>query len=203
MKYNQTVHHRRSIRLDGYDYAQTGAYFITICTHDRRCLFGEIVDGGMRLNDVGRIIAEQWDAIPRRFTNVELDEFVVMPNHIHGIFFIVGAPLAGAQRCAGTQKNAPTNNQAPADERAPARGAPTVGDIVGAYKSLCVHHGLKWIQQNQSSFVLGKLWQRNYWEHIVRDEPELNHIRGYIRNNPAQWETDKLFISNNCPACPP
>jgi putative transposase len=214
MKYNPAVHHRRSIRLHGFDYAQAGAYFITICTQDRRCLFGEIVDGGMRLNDVGRIIAEQWGAIPRRFTNVELDEFVVMPNHVHGIFFIVGAPLAGAQRRAGDQCHASSTNQVPvdhrtsdtqtpADKRAPARGAPTVGVIVGAYKSLCVHHGLKWIKQNQSGFVLGKLWQRNYWEHIVRDESELNHIREYIRNNPAQWETDKLFIATNCPACPP
>ena len=96
MKYDPAVHHRRSIRLRDYDYAQAGAYFVTICAQDRRCLFGEIVDGEMRLNAMGRIVAEQWDAIPRRFTNVALDAFVVMPNHIHGIFLIVGAPLAGA-----------------------------------------------------------------------------------------------------------
>ena len=96
MKYDPAVHHRRSIRLRGYNYAQAGAYFITICTQDRQCLFGEIVDGGKQLNAMDRIVAEQWDAIPRRFANVALDAFVVMPNHIHGIFLIVGAPLAGA-----------------------------------------------------------------------------------------------------------
>jgi putative transposase len=193
MKYDPAVHRRRSIRLRGYDYSQAGAYFITICVQDRRCLFGEIVDGGMRLNGMGRIIAEQWDAIPRRFTNVELDEFVVMPNHVHGIIVIVGAPLAGAQNPAFANHRTPVDNRAPVD-RAPARGAPTVGDIVGAYKSLCVHQGLKWIKQNQPGSVLGKLWQRNYWEHIVRDESELNLIREYIGNNPSKWTMDKLFI---------
>lgn len=168
MKYDPAVHHRRSIRLRDYDYAQAGAYFVTICAQDRRCLFGEIVDGEMRLNAMGRIVAEQWDAIPRRFINVELDEFVVMPNHIHGIFLIVGAPLAGAQKRAGAQNYTSTNNReslnqrasfnkASADKRAPARGAPTVGDIVGAYKSLCVHHGLNMDKTEPAPFCFRQI----------------------------------------------
>jgi REP element-mobilizing transposase RayT len=184
---------RRSIRLQEYDYAQAGAYFVTICTHNRECLFGEIVDGEVRLNAIGEIVREQWHAIPDRFSAVELDQFVVMPNHIHGIFVIVGAPLAGAHSAGaapsryhpGTSKN-----------RAAARAAPTVGDIIGAYKSLCVHYGLKWVQNNAPDRILGKLWQRNYWEHIVRDESEWDRIREYICNNPMQWQSDQLNPRN-------
>ena len=142
----------------------------------------------MRLNPIGRIIHDQWNGIPHRFPDVNLDEFVVMPNHIHGIFAItVGAPLAGALN------NAPTPNNAGGDIRATARVAPTVGDIVGAYKSLSVHHCLKWIKHKSPNRVLGKLWQRNYWEHVVRNENELSRIREYIVNNPAQWELDRLY----------
>ncbi len=185
MKYDPNTHHRRSTRLKDYDYSQAGAYFVTICTQNRQCLFGEIVDREMRLNHLGHIANDQWNAIPQRFPMVELDEFVVMPNHIHGIITIVGAPLAGAQ-------NSMPLAGAPI-ERAAARAAPTVGDIVGAYKSLCVHHGLSWIKQHQPNRMLGKLWQRNYYEHIIRNEREINRIREYIRNNQAQWELDKLY----------
>ena len=165
------THHRRSIRLTGYDYAQAGLYFVTICTQDRVHRFGRVVDGVMRLNEMGEIIAREWYAIPDRYPNAIMDEFVVMPNHIHGIIQIVA-------------------------DGAPARGARTaiapVGAIVGAYKSLCVHHCLEWANMQTPVIRLGTLWQRNYWEHIVRNEPELNRIRAYIRNNPLKWDADKL-----------
>jgi REP element-mobilizing transposase RayT len=176
MKYNPEIYSRRSIRLKGYDYSQAGAYFVTICTQNQECLFGDITDGIMRANHFGKIVGEQWNDIPQRFPVVQLDQFVVMPNHIHGVLVVVGAPLAGGQL------------------RAAARAAPTVGDIVGGYKSLSVHHCLHWIKQNVPQQRLGQLWQRNYWEHIIRDESELNSIREYIRNNPAQWEMDKLYV---------
>jgi REP element-mobilizing transposase RayT len=91
MKYDPQKHHRRSIRLKGYDYSQAGAYFVTIITHDRARLFGEIAEGDMRLNDAGRMIWAEWDALPLRFPTIELDAFVVMPNHVHGIMVLVGA----------------------------------------------------------------------------------------------------------------
>ena len=183
MKYNPEIHHRRSIRLKGYDYSQAGAYFVTVCTQNRECLFGEIVDGEMRLNEVGRIADEQWYALPQRFPQLELDAYVVMPNHIHAIFIItVGASLAGA----------PDDGMV----RATARVAPTVGNIIGAYKSLCVHHALACCKHHDPGRFLGPIWQRNYWERIIRNETELNHIRGYIQNNPAQWELDKLHPDN-------
>src|SRR5215210_6640299 len=88
MTYDSQKHHRRSIRLTGYDYSQAGAYFVTACAQDRACLFGEIVDGQMRLNEAGRMVLAEWNTLPDRFPAVELDEFVVMPNHVHGIITI-------------------------------------------------------------------------------------------------------------------
>ena len=91
MKYNPDIRHRRSIRLQGFDYSQAGAYFVSICTQNRECLFGEIVEGKMVLNDAGRIVQTVWDDLPNHYLDVELDECVVMPNHVHGIVVIVGA----------------------------------------------------------------------------------------------------------------
>ena len=95
MPYNSNIHHRRSIRLKRYDYTQQGAYFVTICTHQRNCLFGEIVDGEIKLNTNGEIARGSWLSIPRYFKNVELDEFVIMPNHLHGIIIIESSEVAG------------------------------------------------------------------------------------------------------------
>ncbi|MCI0596714.1 MAG: hypothetical protein L0Z48_09285, partial [candidate division Zixibacteria bacterium] len=97
MKYNPDVHHRRSIRLKEYDYAQAGAYFVTICTQGREGLFGGIKNGGMELNPAGQMVQTVWEELPRRFPDIELDEFIIMPNHVHGIIVIVGAPLVGAR----------------------------------------------------------------------------------------------------------
>jgi REP element-mobilizing transposase RayT len=180
-------HNRKSIRLHEYDYSSPGMYFITLCAQDKKCLFGDIVDDEMRLNEFGKIAQQQWLSIPNRFDDICLDEFIVMPNHMHGIIKIVGAPLAGAL----------SNNVAPGNKRAPARGAPTMGGatvaigvIIGAYKSLCVHQCLQYIKQNNKNLILGKLWQRNYYEHIIRNEISLNKIREYIINNPIQWQFD-------------
>lgn len=199
MEFAPDIHHRRSIRLTGYDYSQEGLYFVTICTNNHQCLFGEIINGVMKLNDVGKIVLEQLNAIPQRFAHIDVDEYIVMPNHIHTII-TVGAPLAGAQyQTSGAQNQTAgvdINNMATAKERATARVAPTVGEVVGAYKSLCVHHCLKWISKNEPGRIMGKIWQRNYYEHIVRNDEDLNRIREYINNNPGQWEMDKLHPRN-------
>jgi putative transposase len=210
MTYNPDIHHRQSIRLKGYDYSSPGMYFITVCIQNRdRHLFGEIDHGKMILNHFGEIIREQWHIIPNRFNGVTVDEFVVMPNHIHGILHFVGAPLAGALvgvhagAHGDDHDNRATDTRAidTIDTRATARVAPTkttaitkpmTGDVVGAFKSLCVHGCLQWIKLNDPQFGLGPLWQRNYWEHIIRNEPELDRIREYIRNNPLKREKDSL-----------
>jgi putative transposase len=182
MKYNPDIHHRRSIRLKHYDYSQSGAYFVTICTQNKTCLFGDLIDGQMILNGPGRMLQKEWDTLSERFSEIELDAFVVMPNHIHGIIFIVGAPLVSAhsfdQDRAGTRP-APTN---------------TIGDIVGTFKSIATHQYVIGIRQQQWPSFPGRLWQRNYYERVIRSEPELNIIREYIANNPSNWREDDNFM---------
>ncbi|MBF0219052.1 MAG: hypothetical protein HQL49_05925 [Gammaproteobacteria bacterium] len=181
--------HRRSIRLQGYDYSQAGAYFVTICTHNRECLFGEIVDGEMRLNEAGNIARQCWDDIPIHFPQVDLDEFVVMPNHIHGIVVITGN--VGAKNFSPQpQPNfspQPQPNFSPLPQPTrPCGTSKTIGSIVRGFKIGVT----KWMRNNTPIY---DVWQRNYWEQIVRNTPELNRIREYIHNNPVQWELDKSF----------
>jgi REP element-mobilizing transposase RayT len=166
-------HRRRSIRLTGYDYRSAGAYFVTICTHGRECLLGEVVDGAMAPNRLGRVVERAWYDLPARFPGIALDAFVVMPNHVHGIVRLVGAPLAGA-------------HPAGAD---PAGGV-ALGDVVGAFKSLTTRAMLGVVREAVDSPIVGPLWQRNYYEHIVRDDDELERIRAYIVDNPMRWDDD-------------
>lgn len=122
MSYDRDIHHRRSIRLKGYDYAQSGAYFVTVATRDRLCLFGDVVEEKMCINVAGAMVQKVWDELPSRFPTIGLDAFVVMPNHVHGIIVLpqpVGVPLVGTQ-----------------EDRATTRIAPTLGDILGAFKSI-------------------------------------------------------------------
>ena len=173
--------------MKDYDYSQAGAYFITICTHNKKLYFEKYC----RLRN---IIEKQWGNIANRFKNVELDEFVIMPNHIHGIIVIsfdksVGATLAVAQK-----KHRAGARPAPTigiwNDRAGARPAPTIGEIIGGYKSLCMHYWLEYIKSNNCAIV-GKFWQRNYYEHIIRNREELYRIRKYIINNSFRWKYDR------------
>lgn len=176
---------RRSIRLKEYDYSQSGAYFITICTHSRKCIFGEIADGQITLNDAGKMLSAEWQKLIARFPNIELDEYVIMPNHFHGIvtlnFKIVGATLVVAQE---------TTNDRAGTRPAPTRGT-TIGDIVGAFKSITTDQYINSINTKDWKPLNGKLWQRNYYEHVIRNESKLNEIRQYIVDNPAKWDTDE------------
>ena len=161
MPYDPRKHHRRSIRLPGYDYAQPGAYFVTICTHGRACLFGRVVDGEMRLNDAGRIVQASWDDLPNHYPHVQLDAFVTMPNHVHGIIILMDEP---------TTKRHP------------------LSEIVRAFKSFSSR------RINQLRGTPGtRTWQRNYYEHIIRNEGDLRRIRAYIANNPAKWFKDRHY----------
>ena len=173
----QTPHQRRSIRLKGYDYSSPGAYFITICTHRQRCLFGNIVEGSMQLNRMGRIAHACWKAIPDHFPHASLDAFVVMPNHVHGIVSITSLLSVGAK-----------NFSPPQSAQQPRGTSKTIGSIIRGFKIGVT----KWTRQNTS---IHTVWQRNYWEHIVRSEPELNGLREYIHNNPARWSLDRLYVA--------
>ena len=173
---------RKSIRLKGYDYSQAGTYYISICTKDRLCLFGDIANQEMVLNAAGRMITDAWNELAERFCNIELVEYIVMPNHIHGVISIVGVPLVGTRKTGnGLSKRAGTRP-------APTKG---LGDIVGAFKSFTTNDYIQGVRANGWTPFPGKLWQRNYYEHIVRNDKELNLIREYIRQNPAQWDADK------------
>ena len=174
-RYDQGRRRRRLVRLQGYDYAGLGSYFVTICTQNRGCLFGDIANGEMRLNGFGRTAKASWEEIPAHFPGVEVDTFAVMPNHVHGIIVIAR----------------PTPNPTPRATRAsPLRGAAgprrrSIGAIVGSYKSAVSK------RINRSRGTAGTpVWQRNYYEHIIRDDADLNRIRQYIWDNPARWHED-------------
>lgn len=160
--------------IGGYDYSQSGAYFVTICTKDRELYFE-------KYRGLQEIVKRQWEELPQRFSDLTLDEFVIMPNHIHGIL-MVGAGQS-AKNVGATLAVAQSNG-------AGARPAPTVGEIVGTFKSLCIHDWLIYIKEKNIDAV-GKFWQRNYYEHVIRNEGELNEIREYIQNNRLKWDLDK------------
>ena len=176
MTYDRERHHRRSIRLKGYDYAQPGAYFITICTQDRACLFGEVADGEMRLNEMGQVVCECWSAIPEHFSNGVLDAFVAMPNHVHGMVVIVDG--------RGTACRAPAG-RAPTEQF----GRPITGSvptIIRSFKS-AVTRRINALRGTPGAPV----WQRNYYEHIIRNDDALHRIRQYIADNPTRWAFDR------------
>ncbi|GGH18852.1 transposase [Pedobacter zeae] len=179
MKYNPLIHNRRSIRLKGYDYSKAGAYFITICCEDRLHRFGKIVDDKMILNESGKIAYNEWISLSDRFSNFELDVFQIMPNHMHGIIILsdVGATLAVAKE---------------EDNRATARVAPTIANIIGAYKSIVSNACLQLFKSHNK--IMGKLWQRNYYEHIIRNQRAYQNISNYIINNPSKWDKDKFHL---------
>ncbi len=181
MEHERDSGRRRSLRLPGYDYGQDGAYFVTICTHDRRPLFGPIVGAEMRLNDAGRIAAQCWSAIPHHHSNAAMDEFIVMPNHVHGIIFIRGVP----SRPNGTPGEGVGATRASPLPRGSGPTKGSLGAIVGSYKSAVTRE----INRLRGT-PAGQVWQRNYYEHVIRNEAALHDIRQYIANNPVKWADD-------------
>ncbi|MBN1930270.1 MAG: hypothetical protein JW786_01500 [Desulfobacterales bacterium] len=172
MKYNPEIHRRRSIRLKGYDYSRAGFYFITICTQNRLCLFGKIDNGGMNLNDAGRIVEKCLSAIPDHYPHAKLRECIIMPNHVHFIVEItVGA-----------------NNYSPLHSSSiPIHGtSKTIGSIVRGFKIGVT----KWFREKTDIYTV---WQRNYYEHIIRGEQSYLKLSKYIINNPKLWQNDQYY----------
>lgn len=170
MARDKEIRHRRLLRLPEYDYSQAGAYFVTICVQGRECLLGEIIDGSMHLNDHGKIVRNCWDSLPHHYPGIELDAFVVMPNHVHGVVVLVGA---GLPRPYNDEITSPSKQ-------------PTLGQIIGYYK----YQSTKAINVMRQAPGT-RYWQRGYYEHIVRDDKSLSRIREYIANNPLRWELDR------------
>src|SRR5439155_22699339 len=191
MKYDPDKHHRRSMRLQGYDYSSSGAYFVTICVQNRACLFGQVKDNEMHLNNAGRMVQRAWEQLPQRFPTLGLDEYVVMPNHFHAIVVLAEAP-AVAPLVGATMRSA---------SRQGAEGPLTLGDMVGAFKSITTVEYTRGVRQSGWAAFESRLWQRNYWERIIRDELALLRIREYIQTNPARWAADQLHpkaVPNRC-----
>jgi len=190
--YNPEKHHRRSIRLQGYDYSREGLYFITICCQDRAYLFGEIAEGEMILNSYGEIAESEWRRTNEIRDNVELHEFVVMPNHFHSIIEI---------------KFQKGNNEI-GKFQSPSQ---TIGAIIRGFKIATIKKIKDFIlisdKENMSTGELQfaptptekikeldfKIWQRNYYEHIIRNDQSYERISDYIRDNPKRWNKDKFY----------
>ena len=165
---------RRSIRLQGYDYSQADVYFVTIVAQARACLFGEEVDGNVHLSKTGRMVSDCWQWLESQYAYVALDEYVLMPNHLHGLIMITDNVRRGGSRTAPTGEGSPTGKRKP------------LGRLIGAFKTVSTK------QVKLAHDLPGKtLWQRNYFEHVVRSEESLDKIRQYIRDNPARWEFDR------------
>ncbi len=214
MKYNPLIHHRRSIRLKGYDYSQAGAYFITICTKNRQRLFGEITDGEMILNEMGQIAYNEWLKTPELRPNVSLDVFVIMPNHMHGIIIINDDETGRGELHSPYNDDIRNPNElhspnhdiansgelnrgefekgefdSPLPPVSTPFGSPSgnIGAIVRGYKSSVTK------QINLLNYD-GTVWQRNYHEHIIRNERSYQRISDYIIDNPKLWTDDKFYI---------
>ncbi len=228
MAFDSFKHHRRSIRLKDYDYSQAGAYFVTIVTQNRECVLGEAADGDMKLSPIGQTAYDFWQEIPRHFANADVDEFIVMPNHIHGILVIAETarepePVAvengrdaivgveydhnagvgvecfvGVEYIQPLRGNQPTHPGQPRRPDVSPRSEPpqieprhayqhvipkSVGSIIRTYKAAVT----RWCNKNGSEHFA---WQRNYYEHVIRDENDLERIRNYIAGNPANWSAD-------------
>lgn len=192
-RYNPEKHHRRSIRLSGYDYAQEGLYFITLCVQNRACIFGSITKGTMILNPIGAIAVKEWLHTIHVRNNVVLHEYIIMPNHLHGIIEIT--------------KNKGTHEEI-AGFKSPSQ---TVGAIIRGYKIAVIKQIKDYILEQEDkrceielqfdpTFTIStikdldyKIWQRNYYEHIIKDERAYRNISNYILTNPERWDEDKFY----------
>lgn len=203
MAFDPEVHHRRSVRLSGYGYSQSGAYFLTLCVREMRPLFGRVAEGKMDLSPTGLIVQDCWLEIPRHFRRVELDEFVVMPNHLHGILlFTVGtrrhapaAPDVGARHGVpdvadvGGRHAVPRWRRPVLEEFArPVSGS--LATVIRLFKQ-AVTKRARALRVGARHGVPLQIWQRDYYEHIIHDGGELGKIREYIAGNPLRWACDR------------
>lgn len=239
MIYNPDIHHRRSIRLKEFDYSSVGAYFVTVCVQGRECLFGEIRDGKMGLNDAGRMVNQWWLKLPEKFPHAALDEYVIMPNHFHGIIFLnhcindIGRrgepcvrpdfhvrhrhdvlpdfhvqpgldvlpdthPEKDGIKNTGDHKNVGDNqkagdhpNRGDHKDRPYGTHIDSLGRVVQAFKSLTTVEYIRGVKERNWPPFHGRLWQRNYYERVIRSDAEISAIREYICFNPSKWSSDQ------------
>lgn len=189
-KFDPKKHHRRSIRLPNYDYSEPGAYYITIVTWHRECLFGQVVHGAMKLNKIGQIVQWEWEVLPKRFKYLELGAYVVMPNHFHGILNFhehIGASRQDLKNTRlGKVLSPPKTEDGIEGSPLPVGPKPaSLGAVISQFKSRVTKRLWK-----IPSLKGIPIWQRNYYEHIVRNEQDLQNKTDYINANPALWDQD-------------
>ena len=199
---------RRNMRLRNYDYSQPGAYFVSICVQHRKCLFGTITDGKMQLNEIAQIVVECWKHIPQHFPSVKLGDYVIMPNHMHGIIAwdipktISLHPSKNTRDRRGevpsptNRKNMTSTSNRRGEVPSPVNRkdkipSPSLGKIVAYFK----YQSTKHINQH-NNISRTRIWQRNYHDHVIRDDKDLQRLRQYIQNNPMKWELDQLHPDN-------
>lgn len=199
MPYNPQKHHRRSIRLKGYDYSQAGLYFVTICCQNRICRFGHVENDEMILNDAGMMIEKWYYELENKFSDIRCHDMVVMPNHFHCIIENVGAETVGADvgadLCVCPDDGIALTGNALTGEHNPILGehiGSPLHRVVQWFKTMTTNNYIRGVKQNNWIPFNGKLLQRNYYEHIIRDENDYNRIAHYIMNNPKNWDNDKL-----------
>jgi REP element-mobilizing transposase RayT len=187
-KYNPDIHHRRSIRLRGYNYSQEGLYFVTTCTQNRECLFGEITDGEMRLNEIGRMIEKWCTELSHKFQNIILDAYIIMPNHFHTIIVNVGSPAA-----VGADLRVCPDILGECEHTLGEHTGSPLHAIVQWFKTMTTNEYIRGVKTLGWQPFNKRVWQRNYYEHIIRDHNDYARIAGYIADNPANWANDDLY----------
>ncbi len=206
MTYDPVRHHRQSMRLQGFDYSSAGAYFVTLCTQNRCCLFGNVLDGVMVLNPAGQMVDDWWIALHQKFSGIQTDESVVMPNHFHGIIVIPPPVGADPRVCPESGIGDATDRELPhgRDGGEHIGGEHIGGEHIGSplprvmqwFKTMTTNHYIREVKDNGWMPFEKRVWQRNYYDHIIRNEADLIRIQTYIRNNPASWQVDQLHPQN-------
>ncbi|WP_353932223.1 transposase [Okeanomitos corallinicola TIOX110] len=198
MTYNPNIHKRQSIRLKGYDYSQSGLYFITICCYQRECLFGNIINSQMILNNFGELIKEEWLKSAEIRKEIELDNFVIMPNHFHGIVIInqeinrdfIKNNVDFLDNNVGANGRSPLQ-QIQSSSLKISMKPKSLSSLIAGFKSATTKK-INMIRNTPQNPV----WQRNYYDHIIRNDESLARIREYVENNPLSWENDQLHPNN-------
>ncbi|MDO9301634.1 MAG: hypothetical protein Q7T89_09635 [Anaerolineales bacterium] len=213
-KYDPQIHHRRSIRLKGYDYSQAGAYFVTICVHQRECLLGDVVNGKMQLSQFGKIVSYAWLDLPKHYPHVILDEFCIMPNHVHFIIVLIDDGRDGSFKLSqvslpARRDGSLASSQTPSLTSIPLAKTPPLSQETHPYAEQ-TRHPLSEVIRAFKSFSAKRInalqkttgnpfWQKNYYEHIIRNDREWNAIAWYILNNPLHWQLDRDNLQNKLP----
>ncbi len=189
---------RNSYRLEDYDYSQEGCYFVTICAQARQCLFGEIIQGEMVLSEAGKMAARWWNETENKFPHLVLDEFVLMPNHIHSIVAIVGADL-----CVRPQREERLSDEYPLGElqrqeknHQGGHTGPPLQEIIQWFKTMTTNEYINEVKSGRFPLFKKRIWQRSFYDHVICNDDDLNSIREYIRNNPLQWALDEENPAN-------